>query len=312
MAIVFVVLGHALIYAHSCDFLMGCIYSFHMSLLFILSGFVTVASWERSGAADARSALRKVGRSARRLLVPYVLCGVVVVPMVNAMQTGHLVVSFTDIWRNAFLLNRFLWYLPCCFFLIGIFTVVSLFVRGTRGVRWVLGVAASLAFVVAAHVLFPNVDYIRSVMNYFIPFFAGAWLWTRREEVLHPGRRLLVCTSIAFVALAVLYASLPTVPLVVKGIIKPLAGIASVFPLMAIAGKMKGPFASAVAHVGKITLFLYCFDFFATPITVWYFCPSGILPVLGIASGVIAIGVFINLAWECAILPEITMRLRRS
>ena len=48
MAIVFVVLGHALIYANCGNFLMGCIYSFHMTLLFSLSGFVTAASWERS------------------------------------------------------------------------------------------------------------------------------------------------------------------------------------------------------------------------------------------------------------------------
>ena len=49
MAIVFVVVGHALIYADCGGVLMSCIYSFHMPLLFVLSGFVAAASWERSG-----------------------------------------------------------------------------------------------------------------------------------------------------------------------------------------------------------------------------------------------------------------------
>lgn len=183
-AIMFVILGHALIYAECADFLMGCIYSFHMGLLFVLSGFVTAASWERSGAAGPQMALRKIGRSARRLLIPYAFCGIAVVPMVNFMQTGRFAHSFITGWRNAFLLNRFLWYLPCCFFLICIF-------------------------------------------------------------------------------------------------------------------------AAAAAHVGRITLFLYCFDFCATPITVWYLHPSGIVQSFAIAFGVVAVGVFVNLAWEYAILPEL-------
>ena len=44
MAIVFVVVGHALIHAECGGFLMSWIYSFHMSLLFVLSGFVAAAS----------------------------------------------------------------------------------------------------------------------------------------------------------------------------------------------------------------------------------------------------------------------------
>ena len=88
-------------------------------------------------------------------------------------------------------------------------------------------------------------------------------------------------------------------------IVKPVAGIAALFPFMALAGKIKGPAASGMAHVGRTTLFLYCFDFFATPIAVRYFTPTGILPTLAIAISVVALGIFINLAWEYAILPEL-------
>ena len=305
MAVMLVVLGHALIYANSGTFLMGCIYSFHMALMFALSGFVTAASWERSGGEGLHLARSKVARSARRLLVPYAVCGIAVMPTVNFLLTGNLAESFITGWRNAFLLNRFLWYLPCCFFLVCIFAAVALATRRTRGVRWLAGAGVALVVVVAAHLLVPGVDYLRSVMNYFAAFFAGAWLWTRRDAVLNPGRRLLACASIAFAALAVAFPLMLEIPIFGKSIVKPIAGIAALFPFMALAGKIKGPAALGMAHIGRTTLFLYCFDFFATPIAIRYFSPTGLLPTLAIAVCVVALGVFVNLAWEYAILPEL-------
>ena len=305
MAIVFVILGHTFIYAKCGGFLVGLIYSFHMSLLFVLSGFVTAASWERSGAADCRFALRKIARSARRLLMPYAICGIIVVPIVNYLLTSDLSAAFLNGWRNAFLLNRFLWYLPCCFFLICIFVAVAISVRDAHGRRWLVGVATAFVLVVAARTIFVNVDYIRSVMNYFPAFFAGAWLWSHREVVLNPGRRLLVCSSVAFIVLTILFAAVQSTPYVDKNILKPFAGFAAFIPLTAIARKMKGLFASGVAHVGRTTLFLYCFDFCATPITVWHFNSVGVLPAVVIGFGIVAVGLFVNLAWEYAILPEL-------
>ena len=142
-------------------------------------------------------------------------------------------------------------------------------------------------------------------MNYFAAFFAGAWLWTCRDIVLNPGRGLLVVSSIAFVVLAVLHASVPAMPIAAKGVIKPLSGIAALFLLMALATKMKGIVASSVAYVGRTTLFLYCFDFFATPTAIRFFNPAGILPSFAIAFGVIAVGIFLNFVWEYFILPEL-------
>ena len=311
MAIVFVVLGHALIYAKCGNFLMGCIYSFHMTLLFSLSGFVTAASWERSAAAEPRLALRKIGRSARRLLVPYAICGIMLIPTANYLLTDRMGASFIDGWRGAFLLNRFLWYLPCCFFLICIFVAVALLSRRARGVRWLIGVCVAFVLVVTAYLMVPGVDYTRSVMNYFVAFFAGAWLWSCRDIVLNPGRRLLVASSIAFVTLAVIHASMPAISIVAKGVIKPLAGISALFLLIALANKMKGIVASSVAYVGRTTLFLYCFDFFATPTAIQYFHPAGILSSFAIAFGVIAVGIFLNFVWEYFIFPELVSQFQK-
>ena len=312
-AIIFVILGHALIYAKCANFLMGCIYSFHMALLFALSGFVNAASWERFGAAGPGTALRKIGKSAKRLLIPYALCGIAVVPMVNVMQTGRFAESFLNGWRNAFLLNRFLWYLPCCFFLICIFAAVTLIARNRiGGRRWIFATTVAAMIVVTAHALLPEVDYIRSVMNYMPAFFAGAWLWPHRGSVLKPGRMMLACSTAAFVALAVLFATLPSIPHFDKNVIKPFAGIAALLPFIAVANKTKGMIAAAAAHVGRITLFLYCFDFCATPLAVWYLQPSSIVSLFAIAFGIVFVGVFANLAWEYAILPELKRALSKS
>ena len=315
MAIVFVVFGHALIYADRGELLMRVIYAFHMPLLFVLSGLVAAASWERSAgctpsaqanpAANGLAALRKIGRSARRLLLPYAACGLVVMPTVNFLLTGRFATSFETGWRNAFLLNRFLWYLPCCFFLTCIFTAVALFSRRLHGARWLGAVAAAFAVVAATHLALPGIDFLRSVASYFISFFAGAWLWSRRDGILHPARGTLVLSSIAFAALVALHASIPEMPLLAKGAVKSLAGVAAFFPLMAVANAARGLAASAAAYVGRTTLFLYCFDFCATPIAVWYLHPGGILSSFAVAAGVVATGLFVNLAWEYAILPEL-------
>ena len=71
-----------------------------------------------------------------------------------------------------------------------------------------IGVGVAFMAVVAVNLLVPGVDYARSVMNYFAAFFAGAWLWPHRDRVLSPGRGLLVLSSVAFVVLAALFASI--------------------------------------------------------------------------------------------------------
>ena len=305
MAIVFVVVGHSLIYAGRGEFLMGCIYSFHMPLLFVLSGFVAAASWERSGASGWRSAASKAVRSARRLLVPYAVCGLVVMPVVNTLLTHDLVRSFETGWRNAFLLNRFLWYLPCCFLLVCLFAACAACVRGIRGARWLAAVAAAFALIAVLHLLLPCVDYFRSAASYFVPFFAGAWLWTRREAALHPPRWLVAASAAVLVVLAVVYAVTPQMPAAAKGVVKSVAGVSALFPLMAVANSMGGIPARAAAHVGRMTLFLYCFDCCATPIVVRHFTPDATVLAFALAFGVVGLGVFAKLAWTYAVAPEL-------
>ena len=306
MAIVFVVVGHSLIFADRGGFIMGCIYSFHMPLMFVLSGFVAAASWERRAVpSDWCRAASKVVRSARRLLVPYAVCGLVVVPVVNLLLTHEFARSFANGWRNAFLFNRFLWYLPCCFLLVSVFAAVAAAARGIRGARWFAAAAAAFALLLLLWLLLPEVDYLRSAISYFASFFAGAWLWTRREVVLSPSRWLVAASAAALAALAVLHAATPQMSIFAKGAVKTAAGVASLFPLMAVANSMGGPLARAAADVGRMTLFLYCFDFCATPVVVRYFTPDGTLLAFALAFGVVGLGVFVKLAWSYAIAPEL-------
>ena len=160
--------------------------------------------------------------------------------------------------------------------------------------------------------LIPQVDYLRSVASYFVSFFAGAWFWTRRDAVLNPGRWLVAASSLALAVLMMLFVTLPQVTDITKAVIKPLAGVASFFPLMAIANGMRGFFACAAAYIGRITLFLYCLDYFATPMAVRLFRPGGVLMTIVVAFGVVAFGAVLRIAWDYAIVHSGPQTPRRN
>lgn len=89
---------------HQVPFTLELIYSFHMPVLFTLSGFV--AAWWREGTRQGCRvygwAGRRVVRSAWRLLVPYVLFGAIVLPLV-AVILGHTE-HVMKVWREFFVL----------------------------------------------------------------------------------------------------------------------------------------------------------------------------------------------------------------
>lgn len=51
------------------------------------------------------------------------------------------------------------------------------------------------------------------------------------------------------------------------------------------------------------------FDFCATPIAVRYLRPDGTMLAFVLAFGVVGIGVFVNMAWSYAVVPELRRAL---
>jgi len=126
IAIVLVVLGHALIFAREATWLMQAIYSFHMPLLFSISGYVTALSLRKARVNASPLTFTffrgKIARSARRLLVPYALGALVLIPIINAGIVNDIPRAFAEAWHKALFTNRSLWFLPCCFFLVAVYT----------------------------------------------------------------------------------------------------------------------------------------------------------------------------------------------
>jgi len=319
IAIVLVVLGHALIFARQASWLMQAIYSFHMPLLFSISGYVTAHSfgktgqtvrarfWQnRSDRACQNFFLHKLVRSAKRLLIPYALGALVLIPIINAGIVNDIPRAFADAWHKALFTNRSLWFLPCCFFLVAVYSV-SRMLRGwmsLKGFRDVVGegvaFAGALLPVALVYILFPWVDYARSVLSYAFSFFVGAWMcqWIPLDRLDHlrvPVRLQLVSASL-FLALAAFFVLRPFVAM------KPLVGLASLVPVYCVARLIsrRMVLAKVLSFVGQGTLLIYCLDFFATPWTIWrLYClkESGVLSPVSLLSLTflyvpVAIGVF--------------------
>jgi len=275
------VLGHALIFCGKVGWLMQAIYSFHMPLMFSISGYVTAMTWERGerGTCEWARAGRKIVRSAKRLLLPYAFFALLVVPLVNAGIVGDIGAAFTTGWRNALVLNRSLWFLPCCFILVTVY-MATRGLKRMRGLGRLKGFAGevvscvlSLVPIAILYLLFPQIDYFRSTLSYAFSFFAGVFIFNilssralssldsavARSKVIP-----LVLTSALFLLAVFYFAFFP------RPVLKPFIGLFSLLPLAVLAYRFSAwaPVSSVLSFVGQSTLVIYCLDFIATPLTI--------------------------------------------
>lgn len=169
--IFFVVFGHSQCCLDQVPVVRELIYSFHMPALFTLSGLVTALSWRGDAA-------RKIGRSAWRLLVPYVLCGALFLPVWIIIWEGGGWNVFQQSLADCFLHNRGLWYLPACFLLVCSFVLMEMSVeRLERGGRVLVCCLFFLA--VAGIYAVTRCDFLRSVLSYWFSFYVGVALARR-------------------------------------------------------------------------------------------------------------------------------------
>lgn len=293
-AIVFVVLGHTLAVSKASMFARGCIYSFHMPLFFIISGFVAAMSHEANPEVGS-----KIVRSAKRLLGPYVVCGLLVVPLVNCFLTGQIVEQFLYIWNKAFVINRFLWYLPSCFILICCYLL-------SRRVWVLLLILAAMGLV---YFLFPCLDYLRSALSYAFPFFSGVYLFHHKEWVLRPSRRLALVSLVIFIPLAAGFALLNEHSFPAH-VLRSFGGLAALFPLAYVTAWLAPHemLAKLLAYPGKNTLFTYCFDYCAVPISLHYYRPTNAFFALLLGFAIVFAANFIVLTWETYIKDSFSIR----
>lgn len=117
IAIVLVVLGHAMTYfSPDMDSGVRVIYSFHMPLFFILTGFVSTHSYKKYRFSEF------LKRKAKSLMIPYLYFALVLVAykIFRDYHNGSVEITRTVI-LNTLLVTRKsyvagLWFLPCCLF----------------------------------------------------------------------------------------------------------------------------------------------------------------------------------------------------
>lgn len=272
MAIFFVVLGHALCYdLQLAPFALELIYSFHMPVMFMLSGYVAEMRWKGMTGRDvtSRRVYGKVGRSAKRLLSPYVLCGAVIAPLTAALVSGDWSSTFLRSWDDYFLSNHGLWYLPACFIL-----VCSHVAGGALAAKrsWWIRLGLGFALVVPVFLLhrFTHCDFLRSALSYWFSFYVGAMLARWPQLVVRP--RLSICGGlfVVWLVLALVFVEQPHS--LMGNLIKPFTGIAAFFPLVYAAHRLKA--VRGLATIGRSTLVIYCAEAILGAWFFRFFAPS--------------------------------------
>ena len=172
IGIILVILGHALKQTGSSNqflqIVISIIYSFHMPLFFILSGFVSLKILYL---ADTKQRLAYIGQRAKRLLIPYVVMSLLYIPL-KIWMSSYAIVPYTlgDTWRILIgdSPNTVVWFL---FILFLCSAAAALVVR-----------MENMAPVLAAAILFSAASYIMDWQirfpRYFFYFLVG--LWVRR------------------------------------------------------------------------------------------------------------------------------------
>ena len=170
IGIVLVVLGHALKQTGSSNTavraIISVIYSFHMPLFFMLSGFVSI---KILGLADRKQRFSYIGQRARRLLIPYAVMSLLYIPLKIAMSS-YAIVPYTlqDTWRILIgdSPNTAVWFLFILFFCCA---VAALAVRDETLVPVL---AAAFLFSAASYIL----DWQIRIPRYFFYFILGLWI----------------------------------------------------------------------------------------------------------------------------------------
>ena len=170
IGIILVVLGHALKQTESSNpvlrMVLSVIYSFHMPMFFMLSGFVSLKILYL---VNTRQRLAYIGQRAKRLLIPYAVMSLLYIPL-KIWMSAYAIVPYTlgDTWRILIgdSPNTAVWFLFVLFFCSA---AAALAVR-EENMMPVL--AAAILFSAASYIM----DWQIRIPRYFFYFVLGLWI----------------------------------------------------------------------------------------------------------------------------------------
>ncbi len=188
IGILLVVLGHALKQTGSANpviqVLISVIYSFHMPMFFMLSGFVSLKILYL---VNTKQRMAYIGQRAKRLLIPYAVMSLLYIPL-KIWMSAYAMVPYTlgDTWRILIgdSPNTAVWFLFVLFFCSAAAALV------VREENMNLVLAAAILFSAASYIM----DWQIRIPRYFFYFLLG--LWVRRyydswDEVLQDAKAVV-------------------------------------------------------------------------------------------------------------------------
>lgn len=177
-AIFLVALGHVTdLCGYTDSFLCGFIYSFHMPLFMAIAGFVCAYSATETLCVEGKGGFWQfVWKKFRFIMIPYFVWALVVQPFFFNSWTGDC--NWMEAFKEACITNDSFWFLPCLFLLQLCYAVYKWLRESIRAKHWALDLAivAAIGVAVAALYYFTKVDFFRSVISYYLPFWVGIFM----------------------------------------------------------------------------------------------------------------------------------------
>lgn len=168
------------------------IYSFHMPLFFLISGYLFAYTTSDFSKLDVGRLLKK---KVRRLLFPYFVFGSIlfVIKMLfsqfSYVDRDFSIVSYCTMFfvpQASYSTMGYLWFLPALFL---IFLVVGLLCLLRINLRKNSQVAVVVIISFTLNILFPHIQYLLlSEIFWYLPFFVGGIWYQQNQEILE--RRL--------------------------------------------------------------------------------------------------------------------------
>jgi Fucose 4-O-acetylase and related acetyltransferases len=259
-AIFLVVLGHLTDFCGYTDStLFGFIYSFHMPLFMAIAGFVCAYSCTDTLCVDGKGGFWKfIWKKFRFIMIPYFVWALIVQPFFFNPWTGNI--GWMEAFNKACIINDSFWFLPCLF-LLQVGYAVYKWLRETIKVKhWALDITlvAVLGIAVAALYYFTKVDFFRSVISYWLPFFTGVFMgqFPKFDKFVSENQWLYAITVIALCLTGGLYVTFDG--MAEKGI-RLACGMISIPVWFGFFKNVKMPLwlSNALCYTGKNTLVIY-------------------------------------------------------
>lgn len=170
-AIILVVMGHALEHNGYRSTLYNFIYSFHMPIFFCISGFVTMYACSLSTESKIIDHVKYICKKFLAIMLPFFSWTLVVFPFFFLHSLDDVKTNIQGV-ISSLTNNTGLWFLPCLFILLVVFTLWMLVVNKIKQKSPVLD-AGLWAIAWGGVITMQSIDHFRSVSSYIIPFFVG-------------------------------------------------------------------------------------------------------------------------------------------